>query len=487
MFGRFCPDDSGEIMHNEYISQFLPQDILLESFTFPFFDLNDAVDPHALAALFHNISDSAPKRGKRGLYVHIPFCETLCSFCPFIKSVGTIERISRYLEALLLEISMLAETRRCQTWEIDAIYIGGGTPSVLEPQQIQLLLSHIRAVFSLSADIEVTIEVEPKSATEEFCAAAANAGANRVSFGVQTLNPHYRKMMNLTASLDQIEALASRTRTMFAAANFDMIVGYPGQSEREVEADMAAAIALDVGNVSVFPLDYLATMPSFLDRVRRGELPPPPPSSQRWELFHYARSQLAKRYNAENMYFFSEPGMPGCRYMFEIVYGGYFDEFIGVGAGAYSMLRGLSYSNDQSEKMYTQALLDERKLPIAMASPGHAYEKHYVYFGKRTQAHLEEARELGIEHMISTKFDALELAGYVTRDGQSYRLSESGERIYAQIMVGFLSDHQRRLYDRVCSRMKESLNWDFDGAQSSRVAAAKGLAAQNVLPQRSII
>lgn len=474
-------------MHNDYLPLFLPQDILLESFTFPFFDINYTVDPVAMAGLFHNSPDPTPGRGKRGLYVHIPFCETICAFCPFIKSVGTLERIERYLKALHLELSMLAETRLCQSWTIDAVYIGGGTPSVLSPHQIEALLGHIRSVFRLSSDAEVTIEVEPKSATEEFCSAASGAGANRVSFGIQTLNPRYREMMNLTATFDQIHALADRSRRMFEAANFDMIVGYPGQTEREVEADMAAALALDVGNISVFPLDYLATLPSFLDRVRRGEYPPPPPSARRWELFHHARAELAKGYDAQNMYFFSEPGMPGCRYMFEIVYGGYYDEFVGVGAGAYSMTRGLAYGNDQFEKAYTETLLEKHRLPIAMATPAHAYEKHYVYFGKRTRADLTEARELGIDSVVSAKFDALEQAGYVERDLQSYRLTPAGERIYAQIMVGFLSDHQRRLYDRVCERMKDKLNWNLDGAQSTDTAVARGLAAHNVMPQRKAL
>ncbi|MCH7860361.1 coproporphyrinogen-III oxidase family protein [Sphingomonas sp. NPDC092331] len=474
-------------MRDEYLSLFLPQDILLESFTFPFFDINYTVDPVAMASLFHNTPDPTPGRGKRGLYVHIPFCETVCAFCPFIKSVGTLERIERYLEALHLEISMLAETPLCGSWTFDAVYLGGGTPSVLSPRQIDALLTHIRSAFRLSSDLEMTIEAEPKSATEAFCAAAAGAGANRISFGVQTLNPRYREMMNLTASFDQIQALAVRSRKLFEAANFDMIVGYPGQTEREVEEDMAAALALDVGNISVFPLDYLATLPSFLDRVRRGEYPPPPPSARRWELFHHARAELARGYDAQNMYFFSEPGMPGCRYMFDIVYGGYFDEFVGVGAGAYSMLRGLAYSNDQFERNYTQALLEERRLPIAMATPGHAYEKHYVYFGKRTRADLSEARELGIDSVIAAKLNALEGAGYVVRDRQLYTLTPAGERIYAQIMVGFLSDHQRRLYDRVCLRMKDKLNWNFDGAQSADTAAARGLAAFNVMPQRKAL
>lgn len=467
-------------MSAHYLPYFLPKDILLESFTFPFFDVNFIVDPAAMVNLFHNVPDPTPGRGKRGLYVHIPFCETICSFCPFIKSVGTKERVARYLDALSLEIEKVASTPLCRSWTIDAVYIGGGTPSVLEPEQITTLLARIRGAFTLATDLELTIEVEPKSATEEFCSAAAAAGANRISFGVQTLNPKFRKMTNLTASLDQIHALARQSRLKFEAANFDMIVGYPGQTDAEVEQDMVDALALGVGNVSVFPLDYLATLPSFLDRIRRGSFPPPPPSERRWEMFHLARAEMQRGYDAQNMYFFSEPGMPGCRYMFDIVYGGYFDEFIGLGVGAYSMIRGLSYYNTQSEDEYV-ARSNARELPVSRTSPGHAYEKQYVYFGKRTRADMQEAVELGIDTFIRPKFDALENGGFVERHGETYHLTDSGNRIYAQIMVGFLSDNQRRLYNRVCSRMRSDLNWDFDGADSSGTASVRGLAARNAM------
>ncbi len=289
-------------------------------------------------------------------------------------------------------------------------------------------------------------------------------------------------MMNLTATLDQLHETARLCQEKFAVANFDMIVGYPGQSDAAIQKDMATAVELGVGNVSVFPLDYLATMPSFLERIRRGELPPPPPSARRWDMFHNARAELRRAYQPQNMYFFSKPGMPGCKYMFEIVYGGYFDEFVGLGVSAYSMIRGLSYYNTQSEKEYVTSLKERRTLPIAKASPGHAYEKSYVYFGKRTKADLREARDLGIDSFIGPKFDALADIGLVDQIGDTFRLSHAGERMYAQIMVGFLSDAQRRLYDRVCARMKEGLNWSFDGASSGKVATTRGLAAMNVLP-----
>jgi oxygen-independent coproporphyrinogen-3 oxidase len=473
-------------MSTGYLPYFLPEDVLLESFTFPFFDANFSINAASMARLFHDQVDPTPRRGKRGLYIHIPFCESICSFCPFIKSVGSEERIASYLDALHREIDVVASTRLLRSWSIDSVYIGGGTPSVLSENQIVSLLNKVRDSFAISTEAEITIEVEPKSASEAFCSAAASAGANRLSFGVQTLNPKLRKMMNLTATLEQIQNLSRVSREMFRAANFDMIVGYPGQTYAEVEADMAHALDLDVGNISVYPLDYLMTLPSFLDRIRRGDLPPPLRSEERWEMFHLARSEILRRYHAQNMYFFSEPGMPGCQYMFDIVYGGYYDEFIGLGVGAYSMIRGLSYANTQSEDKYVRLLMEEKTVPVEMATPGHAYEKHYVYFGKRTVADMTEAIDLGIERFVQPKFDALHSAGFVEQRDSKYHLTDAGERIYARIMVGFLSDGQRRLYDRVCSRMRHALNWDFDGARSRDRASVQGAAVKHTMAKTAV-
>jgi oxygen-independent coproporphyrinogen-3 oxidase len=181
------------------------------------------------------------------------------------------------------------------------------------------------------------------------------------------------------------------------------------------------------------------------------------------------------------MYFFAEPGMPGCKYMFNIVYGGYFDEYIGVGTGAYSVLRGLAYSNTQSEVDYIRRLTKARELPISDASPGHAYEKAYVYFGKRMRANLAEAHELGISDSIGPKFEALVKTGLACRDGDEFVLTPEGERFYAQIMVGFLSDGQRRIYERVCARMRDQLNWTFDGPSGPERATTHVFAARNTM------
>jgi len=467
-------------MPSPNLPTFVPEDVVFESFTFPFFDLNYGCDPTSLVSSFLLRPDTAPDRGKRGLYIHIPFCDTLCSFCPFIKSVGTPKRVAEYLQALFVEIDSVCATAQLQSWQFDAVYIGGGTPSVLTPEQITSLMRRLRGAFNIRDGAEITIEVEPKSASEEFCLAARESGCNRISFGVQTLDPQLRKLMNLTASLDQVYELVARSKRLFPTVNFDMIVGYPGQQEADVVRDMRAALALGVGNVSLYPLDYIATMPSFLDKIREGKVPAPPRSEERWRLFHVARSILAETYVAQNMYNFGVPGSKPCTYMFEILYGGYFDQCIGLGAGAYTMVKGLAYMNSQSEHEYVSKLQTGASV-VARASPGQAYEKSYVYMAKRLWASTAEADELGISATILPKLEALEAAGLLSRTDREYRLTSAGEAVYAQMMIGLLSDAQRRLYERACARMADQLNWGLDGASSAERAKMRGMAARSSL------
>lgn len=462
---------------------FLPPDVVFESFTFPAFDLNYGADPAALAHAFHLQADPHPGQGRRGVYVHIPFCDTICLFCPFNKSVGTEERIETYFQALLKEIELGASTPLVRSWTVDAIYIGGGTPSVLGPERIFKLITTLKKYLTVASDVEVTLEVEPKSASEELLIAGHEAGATRVSFGVQTLDPALREMVNLTATLDQIHSTAELSQKHYANTNMDMIAGFPGQSTDAAVADMAAAAALGMGSISVYPMDYVAVLPKLLNRIRGGGLPSAPAGQDRWDIFHRARQALKEHYDVQNMYCFGRAGSDKCRYMFEILYGGYHDQAVGFGAGAYTMIRGLAYANIASETEYVATLADGR-LPICRASPGHAYEKTFVYAPKRLSANLAEANELGIQDFILPKVNALESAGLVSVSGGIMTLTERGENEYAQMMVGFMSDQQRRLYDRACRRLAQDLNWDIDGPINDQRSIARGVGAASALPRQ---
>ncbi len=455
-----------------------------ESFSYPFFDLNYRADHGALASSFLSTAvDQGP--GLKALYVHIPFCDTICTFCPFAKSVGTPERITAYLSALHAEMKTLGATARVGGWELDSVYIGGGTPSVLSEDQLAGLLAVIRGNFRIKPDAEISFEFEAKSMTEAKFRLLSNLGVTRVSFGVQTFDPATRDMVRITATLEQVRACIAWSTRYFTNTNLDMMVGFPGQDRDAALHDARLAGTSGIGSVSIYPVDYVMTLPAWQDRIRSGELPRPAPLDKRSAMFHAARGQLLEHMAEQNMYCFGSPDAPPTRYMFSTLYGGYRDECVGVGAGAYSFLRGLAYYNEADERTYLKRAT-AGELPIVCSSPGHAYEKGLVFFPKRLTFDMRDLDELALAEVYADRISTIVGWGLAVIDGDTMRLSEAGKLVYSELMAHFFSDSQRRLYHRMVARLSgqvgviDAQEW---GAGKDRV---RSMGAFNALPTASV-
>ncbi len=456
------------------MSSYFPSDVLFESFTFPFFDFAFHADHGGLAKAFMDQPDPNPDRGRRGLYVHIPFCETICEMCPFVKSVGSEERIREYLDALQADVVATASTPRAQSWTIDAIYVGGGTPSVLSPDDASRLLDCLRGSFNVRTNAEVTFEVEAKSASVELLKAVSEAGATRISFGIQTLDPKLRDIVNLTATIDDIQRTISTGNDLFSDVNVDMIVGFPGQSTTAAVRDLELAADLGATSMSLYPMDYVTVLPKLLNRMRSGQLPRPAAQKERWKMFHEGRKVLSNYYNEQNMYCFGQRDLQASDYMFGILYGGYHDQYIGLGASAYTSLSGAIFHKFVSEEQYVHASLSGSST-VQRTSPGHGYEKELVFFPKRLSVDLCNLEDLGIERFYRPRIDELVESGWATQNGTVVTLAEDGKAHYYRLMVGFLMDEQRRLYDGACQRLSRNLGLSADGDLLDNPAVAKGM------------
>lgn len=457
--------------------------IPFESFSYPFFDFNFKADYRALVSSFLSAkADDEEQAGLKALYVHIPFCDTICSFCPFVKSVGSDERISAYMGALHAELGELGRKPRISSWELDSIYVGGGTPSVLSEEQLSRLFRVIRESFRIKPDAEVSFEFEAKSISGSKLRTLVTEGVTRVSFGVQTFDEPTREMINITASLDQIRESVAMATKYFANTNLDMMVGFPGQSMEEAIVDAAAAAKSGIGSVSIYPVDYVMTLPAWQDKIRSGDLPQPAPLAVRSEMFHAARAELKRHMSEQNMYCFGSKDAPATRYMFSTLYGGYYDECVGVGSGAYSFIRGLSYYNEANERSYVQQASGGGS-PVSFASPGHAYEKGLVFFPKRMEFNLRALDELGLNSTYSARVNAIVEEGLAKVEGDTLRLTPDGERIYSELMVHFFSDTQKRIYDRMCERLRADVgildesDWTVGEGRVRRMGAFNAMSS----------
>ncbi|MFC7650462.1 coproporphyrinogen-III oxidase family protein [Streptosporangium lutulentum] len=465
-----------------------------ESFTYPFFDLGYRVDHPALVSAFLGTGDLAipgdHTPGNKALYLHIPFCDTICSFCPFVKAKGSLERIAAYLTALTVELRTLGATKRVAEWELDSVYIGGGTPSVLSEEQITALFAAIRANFRIKADAEISFEFEAKSVNEAKFQLLASLGVTRVSFGVQSFDPLTRDQVGITATLDQVHAAVDWSTRYFGNTNLDMMVGFPGQDLDAALLDARLAATSGIGSVSIYPVDYVMTLPGWQDRIRSGELPRPARLDERSQMFHAARGELAEHMAEQNMYCFGAAGAPPTRYMFSTLYGGYRDEAVGVGSGAYSVIRGLAYYNEGKESEYVRRA-SAGELPVVQSAPGHAYEKGLVFFPKRLTLDLRDLKVLSLEEVYRPRIEEIVDRDFATIDGDTLRLTEPGKLVYSELMAHFFSDLQRRLYLRIVDRMSTQVgmidaeDWVGDSGQQ-RLGALNALPGA-ISPRRDLL
>lgn len=457
-----------------------PKNPLFESFTLPIFDLNNKFG-HAkiVEQALRSMTETEPA-GYRAIYLHIPFCDTICSFCPFIKSGGSTERIASYVSAIVREIETVASLPYYRNWELNNIYFGGGTPSVLSAKQFESIRNAIYANFKINPGAEFSVEVEAKSISKEKFDAYKELGVTRVSWGVQAFDKNIRDMVNLTASHAQLERAVELAK-VFESDNFDMIVGFPGQSVDDCILEMQKAIKLGARTVSLYPLDYVTALPHFLDKIRSGSTPLIPSNQVRWDSFFRSRDVLLDAYNEQNMYCFGVPGTKAVQYMFNCLYGTYYDETIGVGCGAYSSIRGLSYHNLVDESAYVVSA-ERGEMPVSISLPGHIYEKGLVYFPKRLSLSKKHYKTLDLEHTYDTRLEYLKASGFIFETDEEFRLTEKGKREYISIMVYLMSDHQRRLYERTCDRLLRNLNWGSEGPVGLTRSGSRLVGVRNTLP-----
>lgn len=266
------------------------------------------------------------------LYVHIPFCKSKCRYCDFNSFACYSETtILRYLNALNKEIRLAADKYKYA--KIDTIYIGGGTPSTLSENAIKSIANTIKNSFDLSTLIEWTIECNPESITESKLKTYKEAGINRISIGVQSLNDDNLKAIGrIHTSAIALEKIRLANE-FFDNVSCDLIIGLPFDDENNVREEVRTLAPL-VKHISMYELIVEDGTP-LKDMVQRGEITLPGDDDTQ-SLFEAAMDEAAKfgleRYEVSN---FAKDGRISLHNF------GYWtrEEYIGVGAGAYSLTK----------------------------------------------------------------------------------------------------------------------------------------------------
>jgi oxygen-independent coproporphyrinogen-3 oxidase len=206
-----------------------------------------------------------------GLYVHIPFCSSRCSYCDFATGLYQSELAERYVRGLIKEI----RTSQYAGENVDTIYFGGGTPSLLAPAQLERILAALYDRFSVDTGSEITLEINPGSATPEKLRAFRSLGVNRASFGAQTFDDaELAKLGRSHNSADALRTFADLCDAGFANVSFDLIAGLPGQTLAGWQRNIRQALDLAPEHLSFYLLEVHSATP-LAEHIRRGIQPQP--------------------------------------------------------------------------------------------------------------------------------------------------------------------------------------------------------------------
>ena len=214
-----------------------------------------------------------------GVYLHIPFCRSRCSYCDFATGMYEGELADRYVNSLIEEVSRWREVESPSA--VDTIYFGGGTPSLLTPSQIERILEAVRDRFQLFDGVEVTIELNPgdggvtAASKQETMREFRRLGINRASFGAQTFDDRELKQLGRTHSSADIPATFQQLRAAgFDNISFDLIAGLPNQTLSGWQRNLDEALKLQPDHLSLYLLDVHEGTP-LADQIRSGMRPQP--------------------------------------------------------------------------------------------------------------------------------------------------------------------------------------------------------------------
>lgn len=294
------------------------------------------------------------------LYIHIPFCNSRCNYCNFVSFVASEQEKLRYVECLKKEITIRAKEYN-KFFTIKTIFIGGGTPSCLINGAIKDILQTIYKHFTVKNDAEITIELNPNTATKEKIEEFVISGVNRFSIGLQCISPLVLKNMGRTHTLDDFNNAVSLIREQgISNINADMIVGYPGQSEKDTVETAKYLISKNIPHVSAYILSVEQGTPlQFMIDNGTQKLPKEEKLLKTYQTVVNTLSEAGYiRYEVSN---FAKPGFV-CKH--NLTYWTR-NEYLGLGVSAHSYIDGVRFFNTENLQSYCQCLETKNKAPVS--------------------------------------------------------------------------------------------------------------------------
>ena len=353
--------------------------------------------------------------GELGLYVHIPFCKSLCTFCPYCKEVYSREACDRYIDALLQEIHLVGSQNR-EKKQVTSLYFGGGTPA-LAADRLGEIIAALEEHFIITQGIGV--ELHPDNVTVPLLRTLKEAGVTKISIGIQSFQSKYQSILGRkTVNADSLaRALAA---VPFETVSMDFIFALPTQTFEDLRADIDLAFSCGANHVAIYP---------FIDFTFTSSTVPVMPKGEKRALLDAITDHcLEKGYARTSIWTFASQEQAGYSSMTR-------DNFLGFGCSATTLLRDQFKINTFSVEEYCKRIA-AGKLPTALTIRFSLRQRmvYYLFWTAYStqvdQANFERFFGVPLTRMYGLELAIAKLLGFITQQDGVYRMTKKGAFYY---------------------------------------------------------
>ena len=381
--------------------------------------------------------------GDMGLYVHIPFCKQKCMYCDFPAYQNLQDYYETYVYALVQEMDLwVSEHPESKSKPIDTIYFGGGTPTELSIQQLQMIVDKIKSTFTITDDCHMTIESNPGEVDLQYLTKLVKLGFNRISFGVQTFDDKALTMLHRSHNGEKAkQAVYEAKEAGFTEINIDLIYGLPRQTLEDIQHNLHILKDLPINHISTYGLQVevgtylyhlvqknLISIPSesideaMYDTMMKGLKNQ---GFERYEISNFAKDSFYSRHNLKYWHYV---------------------DYLGFGAGAHSFYEGIRRSNNRNVMPYIQAVdrytmptIDTETITVERA------QEDFCFLALRTKWGLDEQKfedkfGVSVHKLFGNILEDLVTKGLLEYQNGSYHLSSEGAKHSNYVFSQFIRE-----------------------------------------------
>jgi oxygen-independent coproporphyrinogen-3 oxidase len=376
-----------------------------------------------------------------GLYLHIPFCESICSYCNFTRGLLDEAVKAQYVAALVTDVR-----RHAEPLDIDSIYLGGGTPSLLTPAELDAIVTACRDSFAVAADAEITLEANPESVTAASLEGYRDAGATRLSFGAQSFRAEELARLGRRHGPERPGAAVALTRAAgFDNVSLDLMLWLPGQTPAHAAESVERLIAIGPEHASLYLLEIYPNAPLREAMAREGWSVAPDDDAADMYLAAMARLEAA----GYHQYEISNVSRPGRASRHNLTYWRDGD-WLAFGSGAHGARGAVRWRNVAGTGEYIARVRDGASA-VADEQPRHdaARCEEALFMGLRLAEGVDLARiraryGLDVWDRFGAQLQPLVDAGHLVHEpGRRIRLTREGMLVANEAMAVFIGGQLR--------------------------------------------